>query len=378
MGGKRRGAGEGSAPRLRDDGRWEARYSAVVGGARVRRSVYGKTSKECRANLAAAIKAREAGLDPLPEKWTLSRYLDDWMKTTVKPNRAARTIANYQDMIDRRINPALGTIPLSRLKPAHLRGFLADLQAEGLSTGSIQLHYSLLRLALGHAVRHRQLDYNPTDPLEVPRGFPPPFVAKTLTLEETRAFLNACRARGEECLFTFPLIGLRHSEVRLLKWEHIDLDAGLIRVPGTKTESSKRTLPLLPNQRRLLEAHRAHQRFHARLAGPRWVEGDYVFTGAHGAPWGERSIVKRFKRLLKEASCPDIRLHDLRHSCATLLLADGVPLKTIQSILGHASLAITSEVYAHVQPVMLADALGRLDRLFGGDFGGQGVNEGVK
>lgn len=362
---KRRAPGEGSSPRLRKDGRWEARYSVTEGGVVQRKAVYAATSRECTQKLRAALRDRDAGLETLSDRYTVKQYLEHWMTEIVAPKRSARTVETYRTQIDKRILPALGAIPLKRLTPGKIQALLNGMQKEGLATRTMEVLLATLHAALAYAVRTRMLDWNPAVQVEVPKGTPPPFVAKTLSAEEARAFLDACRAAGMELLFTFPLLGLRLQEFRLLKWEHLDLERNLFRVPGTKTEGSKRVLPLLPNHRRLLEAHRARQKLDSRIAGEGWTEEGYVFTGPSGAPLGTRTIQHRFTRLLASAKAPKIRLHDLRHSCATLLMAEGVPLKTIQVILGHTQLSTTADLYVHILPGALEAALAPLDALFG-------------
>ncbi|HVB76750.1 MAG TPA: site-specific integrase, partial [Candidatus Nitrosotalea sp.] len=166
-----------------------------------------------------------------------------------------------------------------------------------------------------------------------------------------------------------------------LRWEDIDLDGGTLtvsyalqRIDGEyrlvrpKTKKSEGRVIALPD--RTLAALREHKIRHRKeqLASKVWVgtEHDLVFTDDHGLPLSGVDLTKRFKRLLKSAGLPEIRFHDLRHSCATLLLVQGIPAKVVADILGHSTVNLTLNLYSHVVPSLRREAAAAMDRALGG------------
>jgi integrase len=165
------------------------------------------------------------------------------------------------------------------------------------------------------------------------------------------------------------MLGLREGEVLGLRWEDIDFDKRLIRVNGSlqridkklqlvepKTKKSKRTLPAPDNLLLSLRAHRTRQLEEKFLAGADWLETSLVFTTSTGTPLYARNVIRSFHRLLEKAKLKRHRFNDLRHSCATFLLARNVKIRTIMDILGHSNFNLTMNTYSHVMPEMLTDA----------------------
>ena len=189
-------------------------------------------------------------------------------------------------------------------------------------------------------------------------------------------------AEGERLMFpllTLALsLGLRRGELLALRWADVDADAARIsitqsiqRYKGTglqatdpKTDRSRRVLSLPRTCLRALRPWKIHQAEQRLAAGPEWRDTGLIFTSPLGTPVDPRNLHRQFKALLAAADLPQAsRFHDLRHACATYLLGQGVPLRTISDLLGHSSISVTSDVYAHVAPQLLEDAAHKMDIL---------------
>jgi integrase len=190
-------------------------------------------------------------------------------------------------------------------------------------------------------------------------------------------FLAAAEGDRLEALYRVALaLGLRLGEALGLKWEYVDLDAGTLRVryalqriDGTlqlkepKTEHSRRTLSLPASLVAALRAHRDRQAFERAAVGSEWRESGLVFTNTLGGPLEPSNVLKAFKRILVRAGLPEQRFHDLRHAAASLLLAQGVPVRVVMDILGHTQMATTMDLYSHVMPAAHKDAADLMERI---------------
>ena len=202
-----------------------------------------------------------------------------------------------------------------------------------------------------------------------------------LSVQEARRFLTVARTHRLSALWAVALgVGLRRGEALGLKWSDVDLDRGrltvrrsLQRVDGklslhqTKTSTSERTIPLPQPLIQALSEHRRRQLEERFTAGAAWEDHNLVFCTTHGRPIEPRNINRAFTALLRKTNLRTIRLHDLRHSCATMLFAQGVEAATVQRILGHSSITVTTSTYVDVIEQVQHDALSRLDLLFEAD-----------
>jgi integrase len=198
-----------------------------------------------------------------------------------------------------------------------------------------------------------------------------------LTPEQGRALLAAARGERLEALYRVALmLGLRRGEVLGLRWVDVDLVARTLRVAQTvqrvggklaigepKTRRSRRTLPLPEALARSLTAHRGRQRADRERAGDAWSGCGLVFTTRFGTPLEPRNVVRAFKILLAHAGLPDIRFHDLRHSCASLLVAAGHHPRVVMETLGHSQIGITMDTYAHIYSGTLRAVADTIDLL---------------
>lgn len=231
----------------------------------------------------------------------------------------------------------------------------------------------MLRTALGVARRWELVDRNVATLVDPPRAKRPKI--RPLEPAEARRFLESVRGDRLEALYSVALaLGLRQGEALGLRWQDVDLDAGILRVRQQlqrvdtkltlvepKTERSRRTLVLPPTIVEQLREHGKRQIAEKLWAGSKWVENDLVFSNRVGAPTQARSVIEDFHKALLNAGLPRIRFHDLRHSCATLLLVQGVSPRVVMDILGHSEIAMTMDTYSHVVPELQRDAANRME-----------------
>lgn len=243
---------------------------------------------------------------------------------------------------------------------------------------SVRYAHAVLRRALGWAVVRGLVTRNVAGGASLPRLMKKEM--RILTPEETKRLLKAARGERLEALFLVALTcGLRQGEMLALRWEDVDLDApkitvrrqiqrsrdgsGLIVVP-TKNKKSRAIRPGAVAVG-ALRAHRERQDEEIAAARGLWKDPGLVFATTLGTPLDASNLVARdFKPLLLRAGLPNICWHDLRHGCGSLLLSEGVPVKVVQEILGHSSMAVTMDIYAHVLPDMQERAAAAMDGLF--------------
>jgi integrase len=376
---KKRGNNEGSIYR-RKNGTWAAQYTVWTAEGRKRRSVSGKTRADVSRKLTQAMADRDGGLLHYAGKLTVGEYLDRWLADSVKGTVKETTYANYAYVIHKHISPALGHVTLKTLTPAHVRAFYGEKARTNLSAATVRKMHVVLRKSLSQAVSDGLIPRNAAGFVKPPRVGAPGEEIKPLGSEECAAFLKASRGERLEALYLLAVhCGLREGELLALRWEDVDLEAVrpamLVRrtltrgengrgwVAGASTKSGKgRRVRLTRQAASTLKDHRKRQlEERLRLAGL-WQDRDLVFPNETGSLLNPSNLRNRsFKRIKARASVrKDLRFHDLRHTCATLLLSEGVNVKVVSEMLGHASITITLNIYSHVLPDMqdsAADAM---------------------
>jgi integrase len=374
---RRRANGEGTIVR-RSDGRFQAAYYVLTPeGTRKRRFVYGRTFEECHAKLVE-MKAKTAQGIPLGIKaWTLERYLHHWLTEVAAQRLRPTTIAGYETVIRVHLVPALGHKKLTSLTPQDVRRLLAAKRDAGLSVRMVQYIHAVLRNALQNAVREELVPRNVAKLVQVEA--PDYDVGKGLTITQAQRLLETVKNTRWHTLYVLALmLGLRRGELLGLRWSDIDLDnatltvrqnlvrvAGQLRIQAPKTRRSRRTLPLPPQVVTALRAHRARQTKDRLAAGSSWADNDLVFTTALGTPIEPRNLNRHFYSIRDKAGLPDVRFHDLRHTCLTLLLSLGTPPHIAQAIAGHSHIDVTMMIYAHTGMKEQTEALRKLGEAFG-------------
>ncbi len=370
----KRGQNEGSIYQ-RKDGRWVALINVGwVNGKRLRKSFYAATRKEVHEQLTKAVSDIQKGLRIMGEKQTVGDYLAWWLENVTRSTVRPATWASYEELVRIHLRPAFEKVPLSKLTPQHVRSFLNERLATGLSTRRVQYIHAILRAALNTAVKDQLLVRNAAAIVKPPRVIEKE--VQPLTQEEARRFLKSIQGNRLEALFTVAIsIGLRQGEALGLRWSDVDFEAGTLRIRYAlqrlkerkasgfhlvepKTKQSRRTIAIPKLTVSALAAHKAQQAQERQLAGSAWhtpvltCEGasvevdDLVFITRFGNPFHASTITHRFQALLTRAGIGHHRFHDLRHTAATLLAIQGVHPRAIQAALGWENLSMLNR-YAH-------------------------------
>jgi integrase len=357
----KRANGDGDIwPRRNKAGQITSYRGAYYGPDGKRRYVSGKTKEDARRKLRKARGDADRGLVSDGGNVKLSAYLKRWLNDSVRGSVKPITHESYAMLVNKHVVPAMGNVRLSNLTPAHLQGFYRSKLDAGLSPRTVQYLHVVLHRALKQALRWGLVPRNvaeAVDPPKVPRKDVTP-----LSPEQARVFLEAARGDRLEALYVLAVHpGMRQGELLALRWEDVDLERGVVRVRGTKTARSRRTVKLSQGASEALSSHLTRQLSEIDRAGYAWRENGLVFATPIGTPLNRHNLTQRsFRPLLMRAGLPRIRFHDLRHTCATLLLSRGQQAKFVQEMLGHATIAITLDTYSHVLPGMgdgLADAM---------------------
>ena len=306
---------------------------------------------------------------------TLEAFLRSWLETSVKPRVRPLTYAGYKVNVEKHLIPTLGKIRLDQLTPEHVQSMINSRIAGGFSTKTTAYVHQVLRTALSLAVRWEMVSRNVAKLVDKPRIERKPI--NPLTPDEARRFLHAIRGHRLEALFSVALaLGLRQGEALGLKWEDVDFATGTLRISSQlqrvdghltlvppKTAMSRRTLVMPRLIVESLREHEKRQLSEKLWAGTNWKETGLVFTNRTGGPTQARRVIEQFHRALDETGMRRIRFHDLRHSCATLLLVQGVSPRVVMEVLGHSEIALTMNAYSHVVPELQRDAAQRMQAI---------------
>jgi integrase len=351
-------------------------------GTRV--EVSGKTQAVARQKLESAKEAAAKNLRVKVSKQTTGEFLTRWLEDTARPALRPTTYAAYETRVWLYLIPRIGRVPLAQLGPQHVQKLQNDLLqtsrlpknrvGEGcLSPATVLDTRRVLSRALGQAVKWGMIPRNPV-PLVDPPGVQRPEM-QPLDRLQARTLLETLRGNRLEALYTVALaLGLRKREALGLKWSDVDLTEGTIivrralyraggklQLTDVKTRKSRRTVALPLVATRALVVHRKRQDKERETAANLWQKRDLVFTTAFGGPLEPRNVNRHFAGVLKAAGLPHQRFHDLRHACASLLLAQGLDLKVVQEVLGHSSITITADLYAHVLMGLKREAASGMD-----------------
>lgn len=376
----RRGNNEGSIYQTAD-GRWRAALS--LGGGK-RKLLSGATRAEVARKLTSAQRDRDRGIPVArDERQTVATYLASWLDTIRPPVVRSSTWTRYEQLCRLHITPALGRISLARLGAQQINALYASKLAEGLSARTVVYVHATLHKSLQDAIETGLLARNVAEAAKPPRRARRKEM-RTFTPEEARRFLAAIAGDRLEALYVLALTsGMREGELLSLRWPDVDLDGGFVSVRRSlsreqgvniihdpKTEHGRRRIAINALAADHLRRHHMRQfQEIARLAEksiPWPDDSQLVFTDGQGHPLVGTTVYRyRFLPILRRAGLPLIRFHDLRHTAATLMMLAGVPAKVVAEMLGHASVAITLNLYSHVQPGMQRDAADAMDRLLG-------------
>lgn len=395
----RRGPGEGSISQ-RPDGRWQVRVELGQDetGKRRRKYLYADTQAAAVELLHQAQKDRRrgrlaAGTKTTPR--TVGAWLDEWLET-IKTTREPNTSKNYAVVVNLHLKPALGRVRLGKLTAADVQRFLTA-KAAGYAPATVERLHAVLSSALSRAVKRGLLGHNVAEArlLDLPRA-ERQHAQRALTLEEAKAFIASARTDRLYALYLTALVlGQRQSEMLGMRWRDVDFDGGrlgvvykLVRVEGAwqlrqpKAAGSRHTLPLLAPVAAALREHQIRQEWERQVAGGAWrtLEHDgrtveLVFTSSRGGPMWPAEVRTAFAKALKKAGLAPIHFHDLRHSAASIMLALGVPLKTVSAVLGHSSTKMTGDVYGHLTEDVIRAQLAHVEEAWSEDRPGRPARE---
>ncbi len=378
----RSAAGAGTL-RQRPDGKWEGRLT--IGndpgtGKPIRRSIYGDTQSEVRKKMTALQRAIDDGTYQTPDKTTVAQWFDTWMETFCAMKVKPLTYSSYEVAIRRHIKPRIGALRLQAVRGTHIQKIYNGMIADGLSAKTVKNINAIMHKAFSVAVKQGMIPANPCDAAELPQVIRKEI--KPLTDQEIPLFLQAIEGNPlrnvyATCLFA----GLREGECLGLSWPQVNFGACRIRIDQQLQEEKKKgakyyiakstksgksrevELPQIAMQ--YLKAERVRQMENRLAAGELWNnEWDLVFTDELGRHLRIDTFYRTFKKIAASIGRPDARPHDLRHTTATVAIASGADIKSVQDMMGHATAAFTLNVYAHTSDQMKKDTAQRMQSYY--------------
>ena len=357
-----------------------------------RRSVVAKTRHEALEKADEKLQSSEHRVDPDAGAQTLETFLRgflDFYKTEggISPS----TWQDYRYHIDSNIVPAIGSVRLDRLEPRIVDQFLKTLRARGHANRTIEYALAVLRRAIQFAVDWRFIVANPASSrMRAAKRRKARENSKIgfLSPDQAKHFLEAVHGDRYEALYVLALTsGMRQGELFGLQWPDIDFVRGKLTIQRAlqrskrrrseretqeayslqppKTAASRRTIEIPPVTVTALCQQRQRQEEAKALADDEWREGGFVFTSGRGTPLDTSNVLHHFHEILADAKMPKIRFYDLRHTHASLLIAEGVHPKKIAERLGHSSIKLTMDTYGHLFEGSDQESAERMERLFG-------------
>lgn len=329
-----------------------------------------RTRVEAERTLASVLTEVERGEYIPPLTRTVAELLEEYCQQQAA-HWAIQTRRNVETR-RRHLVAALGPVPVQQMTPSRIRSVVAEWSAAGMARESQRKILQLLHAALDRAVTDGWLRRNPAEGIAA--GGPAPEPLLIWTPEQAASFLAVTDARVDAALWRLLVtLGPRHGEVRALCWEDVQGETLLIRAQvrqadarrvAPKTAAGVRALPLSPTLVAQLRRYRAWQAERKLALGPGWQhDGLLLFTGPAGRMLVEQVVNRTLKALCREAGVPELSVHGLRHVAASTMLAAGVSAKTVQTLLGHASVTVTLNIYTHVTPAVQRQAVAAVDAL---------------
>jgi integrase len=358
----RRGNGNGSVYRRASDGRWLG--VVVLGYDTEGRPIRKATSARTRTEVVQKLKVLQRQVDdsfPPPDTtMTVAQLLTRWRDEVLRHQVAPSTADNYESVAMNHIAPALGRKKVAKLTAAEVDHLLSTKLDEGLSASTVRRIRAVISQALDQGVRWGIVSRNVATLTRGPRIVRRE--GRTLSPEDARRLLDALHGHRSEALYTLMLsTGLRRGEALGLKWDDLDLESGVLlvrrqltreggqlRTSDTKTPRSRRAVDLPAPLVSILRRHRADQAADRLKLGLTRQETGYVFTTSIGTPFDPRNMYREFQSICISAGLGKWHPHELRHSAASLMVAQGVKLQVVSEVLGHSSIRMTADVYGHV------------------------------
>ncbi len=355
---KKRGNNEGTIYK-RSNGTWRAQV--VLEGRRLSKTT--KTKQEAQNWLRKTQDEVFAGLTYESTTIDLPTFLEEWL-ISAKPTLRYNTFHQYNQIIHKYILPRLGNRKLRELKPILIQQLYNHMVAEGYDFRTVQMVHGVIHVALVQAVKLGLLQNNPDDATTPPK--PIPKEMKFLDETQVQQLLITAKAQGSRFYALYHLAiatGMRQGELLGLKWSDMDwgnqtltvsrslsqLKTGEYVFNPPKTKAGRRQIDLGTVSTEVLRAHHRSQYLES-VSQPGWNAEDLIFPSKTGKPMDPGNLRRMYKNLLKSAGLPNIRFHDLRHTAATLMLNNGIPVLIVSRRLGHAKPSITLDIYGHLIP----------------------------
>jgi integrase len=358
----KRGNGEGSIYQREVDGRWFG--SIVVGfdakGRQRRRTVSAKSRREVVSKLTKLQRDISDGLSPHLESISLAQLLTRWHEDVLPRQVRESARQHYWSIARIHLIPILGAKKLSALTTLDVDGLLAVKARQGCAPSTVRRIRAVLCQALDQGVRWGYVTRNVAKLSRSPKL--PRKEGRTMSPQQVQIFLSALSSHPHESLYALMLAtGLRRGEALGLRWVDYDEEFGTLQVcrqlqrlasglvaVDTKTSTSRRSVNLPQGIVGMLETRREQQLEEAINLGQEWINNGYIFTTKLGTPLDPRNLLREFKGICEAAGLGDWHIHELRHSAASLMLAQGVKIQVVSDILGHASIRMTADVYGHI------------------------------
>ena len=312
---------------------------------------------------------------------TVGEWFESWLEDVVKRTRRPNTFRSYRESVHRHITPVLGSVRLITLQRKHVNDWIRELEKEtDLAPRTLHRLWAVLHSGLQHAVRSDRLAVNPSSEPSLPRV--EKREPRAMPLDQVQLLLQAIVGEPDEALYALVLAtGLREGEVLGLRWAHDERAPGVdpkraeVRVHEQlqhgelvplKRGASRRVLRLSPPLVVILRRHHAQLDRQQLKAGQHWHDNDLVFPSQVGTPRKAANLWLSWKRLLKRLGLTDYKFHELRHTAASLAIAEGASLFHVSRMLGHSSISITADIYGHMTDEGREDVAARMGRaLFG-------------
>ena len=330
--------------------------------------------KDAEKRLRQLLTELDKGIFVPPGKATLGEYLNGWLLDYVLPNLSPKTHELYAYICSKHIFPTLANIALVDLKPQHLQHLYAQKQAFGLSNRTVQLIHVTLHKALKSAVKIGLLSRNVAEAVDTPKIQRREM--RTMNETDLHIFLEmALNTEYYSLFYTLLFTGCRRAEALALRWSDVDLLLCQLSVTRSmqfvdnkvtfkqpKTAKSRRLIALSPSNVTVLQEYwEAQNKMRQTLDLPLVTDNDLVFSHWDGTPLLPNSVTHAWMKLVRRCGLKGIRLHDARHTHASLLLKQGVHPKIVQERLGHAGIAVTLDLYSHVAPGLQQAAANKFD-----------------
>jgi len=371
-------------------GSWTIVYDlaadSVTGKRRQKSQSVKGTKRDAERVLREVLLSIEQGTYVKANKITLGEWLRRWLNDYASMNVTDRTLESYRSIVERHLIPSLGAVMLSDLQALDIQEYYGKERLNGradgkggLSNRSIVYQHRILSKSLDYAVKMGLVVRNVAKAVEKPRVSK--VTMSTLSPEEVIRFLDVARDTDYYVYFaTLLYTGLRRGELLALRWRNLDLQKATLAVVETgyklgdgryiikepKTPQSRRSVTLPPSLVELFKRYRADQELLRIQLGVSLNADDFVFIRPDGSPVNPGAVSLAFRRIIKRAGLKHVRIHDLRHTHATLMLKAGVHPKVVSERLGHANIGITLDTYSHVLPGLQEAAAEKFEEIVEG------------